>query len=293
LLSRCRVFDLEPLAEPDVAQLVRRAAADRERGLAPLPFGVDDEVFAWLARVAEGDARRALHAFEVLARDLSSDDPVPERLTRDLVEARLDRRLLEYDRDGAAHYGLASAFIKSLRGSDPDAAVYYMVRMLEGGEDPRFLLRRMVIFASEDVGNADPEALRVATSALSAYELVGLPEGVLPLTQAATYLALASKSNAVLTAYGRARKDVTEQGSLPVPRRLLNPTDAHSRRRGHGVGYRYPHDFGGVAPDEHYLPEAIEGRRYYVPAESGREIDLGRRLDELLRLRNVDESGSS
>lgn len=282
LLSRCRVFDLEPLEAHEVEAILRRAASDSTRGLGPLPFDIDDEAFEWLATVSEGDARRGLHALEILVRDLTTEAPAPPRLTRQLVEERLDRRLLDYDRAGAAHYGLASAFIKSLRGSDPDAATYYLVRMLESGEDPRFLLRRMVIFASEDVGNADPAALGLATAALHAYELMGLPEGVLPLTQAATYLALAPKSNAVLTAYGRARRDVSEHGSLPVPSRLLNASDAHSRRRGHGQGYRYPHDLGGVARGEHYLPEALQGRRYYLPSENGREPELAARLDALL-----------
>jgi putative ATPase len=291
LLSRCRVFDLEPLDRDDIEILLRRATTDAARGLAPLPFEVDDEAFAWLATVAEGDARRGLHALEVLVRDLTSEEPRPPRLTRALVEERLDRRLLDYDRAGAAHYGLASAFIKAMRGSDPDASTYYLVRMLESGEDPRFLLRRMVIFASEDVGNADPSALGVATAALQAYELVGLPEGVLPLTQAATYLALAPKSNAVLTAYGRARKDVSEQGSLPVPTRLLNAPDAHSRRRGHGQGYRYPHDLGGVAPGEHYLPDALRGRRYYLPSDRGREGELAARLDEVIAARTPTSDG--
>ncbi len=284
LLSRCRVFDLEPLERDDLVAVLRDALAEPRRGLSPLPFTVHADALEAVAQQADGDARRALQALEVVVRDALTESPVPAELSRTRVEKHLDRRLLDYDKQGEAHYGLASAFIKSMRGSDPDAATYYLVRMLESGEDPRFLIRRMVIFASEDVGNADPSALQVATSALAAFELVGMPEGVLPLTQAATYLALAPKSNAVLQAYGRARKDVRERGSLPVPPHLLNASNAHARARGHGREYRYPHDFGGIAPGARHLPEAIQDRTYYQPGEAGREADHRRRL---LHLRSL------
>jgi len=286
LLSRCRIFDLELLTKDEISGLLRRAISDPKRGLGPAPVELEDEAIEWLAETAEGDARRALHALEMVVRDACAESSGPARIGREDLEARLDRRVLEYDRAGAAHYGLASAFIKSLRGSDPDAATYYLVRMLESGEDPRFLIRRMVIFASEDIGNADPNALSITVSTLHAYELVGLPEGVLPLTQAATYLALAPKSNAVLTAYGRARKDVLDVGSLPVPSKLLNASDHHSRSRGHGQGYRYPHDFGGIAPGEHYLPDRLRGRRYYTPSSNGAEAGLRERLDAQLEARD-------
>ncbi|NJK90227.1 MAG: hypothetical protein HC923_13120 [Myxococcales bacterium] len=195
-------------------------------------------------------------------------------LDGELVERSLGKKILDYDRDGEAHYGLASAFIKSMRGSDPDAAVYYMTRMLEAGEDPRFVLRRLIIFASEDIGLADPSALQTATAALRAYEVVGLPEGVLPITQATLHLALAPKSNSVLTTYGRARKEVLASGSLPVPKNLLNASTSFDERRGHGAGYRYPHDLGVFAANETYLPEQIAGTTFYVGIEAGEEKEL-------------------
>jgi putative ATPase len=203
----------------------------------------------------------------------------PSVVTRAVAEEALAHKTLLYDKTGDEHYGVVSAFIKSMRGSDPDAAVYYLVRMLESGEDPRFVLRRMVIFASEDVGNADPQALTVAVSALQSYELIGMPEGVLPLTQAVTYLASAPKSNTALTTYGAARKDVREHGPLPVPKHILNAATGLMKRMGHGKGYRYPHDLGGIAAGETYLPEALVGRRYYEPKQIGEEAVIKRRLD--------------
>ena len=183
-----------------------------------------------------------------------------------------------YDKAGDEHYGVVSVFIKSMRGSDPDAAVYWMTRMIEAGEDPRFVLRRIVIFAAEDVGNADPQALGVAVAALQAVELVGLPEGVLPMTQAVTYLALAPKSNTDLTAYAAARKLVTEHGVLSVPARYRPGSTALDRAMGHGQGYKYPHDFAGHYVPEDYLPDELVGERIYRPSDSGFEAELSRRL---------------
>jgi putative ATPase len=193
-----------------------------------------------------------------------------------VAEAAQGRNLL-YDKAGDEHYGVVSVFIKSMRGSDPDAAVYWMTRMIEAGEDPRFVLRRMVIFAAEDVGNADPQALGVAVAALHAVELVGLPEGVLPMTQAVTYLALAPKSNTALTAYAAARKLVNERGALPVPARYRPGATALDRSMGHGKGYKYPHDFAGHYVPEDYLPDEIVGERIYQPTGSGFEAELSAR----------------
>jgi putative ATPase len=272
LLSRARVFVLEAIAPATIVALLRRALEDT-RGLGGR-VAADDDALALLARTTQGDARRALSALELAADQAiirrAGADPRPTIRAAD-IEAALQHRPLLYDKAGAEHYGVVSAFIKSMRGSDPDAAVYYLVRMLEAGEDPRFVLRRLVIFASEDVGNADPQALVLATAALQAYELVGLPEGVLPLTQAVTYLATAPKSNAALTAYAAARKDVRAHGALPVPPRLLNPTSGLGAMLGHGRGYKYPHDLGGIAPGEAYLPSALLGRRYYGPREGSAE----------------------
>jgi putative ATPase len=274
LLSRCRVVTLRALTEEEIGELVDRALAS--------PHGLGGDVAlaadarAALSRYAWGDARRALNALEVAAAAVRlagrREIEVPD------VEEALQHKALLYDKGGEEHYDVVSAFIKSLRGSDADAAAYYMVRMLEAGEDPRFVLRRMVIFAAEDVGNADPRALSVAVDALQAVELVGLPEGVLPMTQAAVYLALAPKSNAALKAYAAARRLVKERGHLPVPLRLRNAPTRLMEGLGYGSGYRYPHDFEGHYVPEDYLPDAIRGERIVELSGSGLERELGERL---------------
>lgn len=271
LLSRCRVVRLEPLPDEAIETLVRRAV-DRES----LP-AVEPEAMAALMARAGGDARRALNAVEVAA-ELAAGQPA---ITADHVAEALQQKTLLYDRAGEEHYNVVSAFIKSMRGSDPDAAVYWMARMLEAGEDPRFVLRRMVIFASEDVGNADPQALTVATSALSAFELIGLPEGVLPLTQAVVYLACAPKSNTALTTYAAARKLVRERGALPVPAKLRNAVTKMMKEMGYGRDYKYPHEFDGHYVAETYLPDELEGVKLYEPSDSGYERDLSERLRKL------------
>lgn len=274
LLSRCRVLRLEPLSEGDLRVLVDRALGDSERGLgrAGLTFA-GDAVDACIA-VAAGDARRLFGILEAAAAIAGQGGHV----TRAVIDEAAQQRTLLYDRAGDEHYGVVSAFIKSLRGSDPDAAVYWMARMLEAGEDPRFVIRRLVIFASEDIGNADPQALSVATSALAAFELVGLPEGVLPLTQAAIYLACAPKSNSVLTTYAAARRAVSDGGALPVPDKLRNAPTALAKKLGHGRGYKYPHNFEGHYVAETYLPDKLAGARFYRPSSSGDEVEMGRRL---------------
>jgi putative ATPase len=292
LLSRCRVVRLEALSDPELAELAQRAVGDRERGLGALHVTIDAEVTAQLVAAAAGDARRLYSVLEVaaeLARRAApaapgapaapaADDAPPAAITAEHVAEAAQGRNLLYDKAGDEHYGVVSVFIKSMRGSDPDAAVYWMTRMIEAGEDPRFVLRRMVIFAAEDVGNADPQALGVAVAALQAVELVGLPEGVLPMTQAVTYLALAPKSNTALTAYAAARKLVTEHGALPVPARYRPGSTALDRAMGHGQGYKYPHDFAGHYVPEDYLPDELVGERIYRPGDSGFEAELARRL---------------
>jgi putative ATPase len=205
-----------------------------------------------------------------------------ETVERNDAEEALQQKTLLYDKAGEEHYNVVSAFIKSMRGSDPDAAVYWLTRMLEAGEEPRFLLRRMVIFAAEDVGNADPQALQVAVAALQAVELIGLPEGVLPMTQAAIYLALAPKSNTALTAFGAARRLVREHGPLPVPLKLRNAPTKLMESMGYGGGYRYPHEFEGHYVAEKYLPEAIAHEPIVKLSESGLEQALGERWRALL-----------
>ncbi|MGO9066365.1 MAG: replication-associated recombination protein A [Myxococcaceae bacterium] len=276
LLSRTRVVTLRPLEEEELVALLKRALAS-PRGLAG-KVEADEAALGAIARAAGGDARRALTTLEVAAVGGA-------RVDEARVAEALQRRTLLYDRAGDEHYNVVSAFIKSLRGSDPDAALYWMARMLEAGEEPRFVVRRMVIFASEDIGNADPQALQVAVAALQAFELVGLPEGTLPLTQAATYLALAPNSNAVIAAYGRAREAVLESGSLPVPLHLRNAPTPLMKSMGYGGGYQYPHDFEGHVVAEEYLPEALRGARFYRPGLEGREKELSERLKALQTVR--------
>ncbi len=275
LLSRCRVVRLEALPDVELARLVDRAMHDRERGLGALDVTIDAEVTAQIVAAAAGDARRLYSVLEIAA-SLAGAGPIT---AAHVAEAAQGKTLL-YDKGGEEHYNVVSAFIKSMRGSDPDAALYWMARMLEAGEDPRFVLRRMVIFAAEDVGNADPQALVVATAALQAVELVGLPEGVLPMTQAVTYLALAPKSNRALTAYAAARKLVKERGALPVPARLLPSSGAAPER---GKDYKYPHEFAGHYVPEDYLPDALVGETIYEPSDSGFEKELGARRAELAK----------
>ncbi|RMH42263.1 MAG: replication-associated recombination protein A [Deltaproteobacteria bacterium] len=251
LLSRARVLRLEPLSDADIAVLVRRACARELRGVT-----IEDAALAALVRRAEGDARRALNALEVAAAIADGGE-----VTVAAIEEALQAPTLRYDRRGEEHYNVVSAFIKSVRGSDPDAAVYWMARMLEAGEDPRFVARRLVILASEDIGNADPQALVVAEAAHRAFEFVGMPEGVLPLTQAALYLARAPKSNEVLTAYARARRWVRDYGALPVPMKLRNAPTALMKQMGYGRGYKYPHEFdGNYVEGETYLPDELVDR---------------------------------
>jgi putative ATPase len=279
LLSRCRVVRLEALTEEQLGELVTRALADRERGLGAHPLAIDAAVTAQVVSAAAGDARRLYSVLEVAA-DLAVRAGAAAITAAHVAEAAQGKSLL-YDKAGDEHYGVVSAFIKSMRGSDPDAAVYWMTRMLEAGEDPRFVLRRMVIFAAEDVGNADPQALGVAVAALHACELVGLPEGVLPLTQAVVYLSLAPKSNRALTTYAAARKLVRDRGALPVPAKLRPASNASGRALGHGEGYRYPHDFEGQYVVEDYLPDELRGETIYTPSDSGYERQMAERLAAL------------
>jgi putative ATPase len=278
LLSRCRVVTLRALTEEEVGALLDRAVAAPE-GLGGTP-ALAPEAREALSRYAYGDARRALNALEVAAAAVR----LAGRAVIDRADAEeaLQQKTLLYDQAGEEHYNVVSAFIKSLRGSDPDAAVYYLTRMLEAGEEPRFVLRRMVIFASEDVGNADPQALQVAVAALQAVELVGLPEGVLPMTQAAIYLALAPKSNTALTAYAAARRLVQEHGPQPVPMKLRNAPTRLMESMGYGGGYRYPHDFEGHYVAERYLPDALRDEKIVRLSESGLEKALGERWREAL-----------
>lgn len=277
LLSRCRVVRLESLSEEALIGLLRRVLEDRERGLGAREITIGEDCEQTLIDRTGGDARRLLGALEIIAGLLEARDS--QQIDQAVIDEAVQQKSLSYDKAGDEHYGVVSAFIKSMRGSDPDAACYWMTRMLEAGEDPKFIFRRMVIFASEDIGNADPQALSVATSALAAFQFMGLPEGVLPLTQAVTYLACAPKSNSALTAYGAARKVVREHGSLPVPEKLRNAVTQLQKDMGYAKDYRYPHNFSGNYIAESYLPEKLVGTRLYQPSESGYEKEIRERLD--------------
>ena len=295
LLSRSRVYVLRPLTEEDVRTIVRRALADTERGLGgrvTLSREAEDSLVA----VSNGDARVALNALE-LASDATGGDR--EIALADIREA-LQRRSLLYDRAGDQHYDTISAFIKSVRGSDPDAALYWLMRMIDAGEDPMFIARRIVILAGEDVGLADPQALVIATAAQQATHLIGFPEGYYPLAEATVYLALAPKSDSLKRGLGELQHDLDETRADPVPLHLRNAPTPLMKSLGHGKDYKYAHDFEGhVAPDETYLPETLKDRRYYVPTELGAEAALKRRLDALRRsatatgqAQKADRSGS-
>jgi len=275
LVSRSRVFQFEPLSVDDIKTLLRRALADVERGLGAYQVHVHDDALEFLAEVSDGDARRALSALEV---GVLSSSQSPIEFTRQLAEESVQRKAVQYDRDGDAHYDSISALIKSIRGSDPDAALYWLARMLEGGEDVRFLCRRLVILASEDVGNADPGALPLAVATAEACELVGLPECQLTLAQAVTYLACAPKSNAATVAIGEARRDVREGRLLPVPIHLRDSHYPGAKRLGHGEGYQYAHEYPEGIAAQDYL--GVE-REYYRPTDRGFEQELARRLEAI------------
>ncbi len=272
LVSRSRVFQFEPLSPDDIRAVVRRALADRQRGLGQYDVRMHDDALDFLAEVSDGDARRALGALEV---GVLSTSQQPVEFTRALAEESVQRKAVEYDRTGDAHYDAISALIKSMRGSDPDAAIYWLARMLEAGEDVRFLARRIVIFASEDVGNADPHALPLAVATMQACEFVGLPECQLNLAQAVTYLACALKSNASTVALGEAQADVREGRLLPVPVILRDSHYAGAKRLGHGQGYQYAHNSPDAIAAQDYL--GVE-REYYRPVDRGQERELGQRL---------------
>ncbi len=273
LLSRSQIFTFEPLSREHIKSLINQALADKERGLGAVPVEMTPEALDFLAEACDGDARKALAALEV---GVLSTAERPVRFTRQVAEESIQRKALDYDATGDAHYDVTSAFIKSMRGSDPDAAVYWLARMLEAGEDPRFIARRVVILASEDVGNADPQALVVAAAALQSVEFIGMPECQIPLAQAVTYLACAPKSNAAFMAVVKAREDVRAGRTLAVPKHLRDDHYRGAERFGHGVDYKYAHDHEGGWVDQQYLPEA---RRYYEPTDRGFEAELRKRLE--------------
>ena len=290
LLSRARVLVLKQLEDGDIVKLVSRAMADRERGLGAMGLEIDDDARSEIVRFGAGDARRALGTLEVAA-ELAKTAGHRAITSGDVSEAAQHKALL-YDRSGEEHYNVVSAFIKSMRGSDPDAALYWMTRMVEAGEDVLFIARRMVIFAAEDIGNADPRALQIALSVKEAVDFVGLPEGIIPLAQGVTYLAGAPKSDASYRAVIAAREDARKLGALPVPLHLRNAPTPLMRKLGYGEDYLYPHDFGGAVVDQNYLPEQIEGRTYYAPSDRGYEARIREYLGRVRAMRTAARSAT-
>jgi putative ATPase len=279
ILSRCQVFRLDALEPDAMVRVLERALADEERGLGREKLTAPHEVLLQIARLSRGDARRALGLLESAAELAPANDG---KIDLALVERCRREQPLLYDKAGEEHYNVVSALIKSMRGSDPDAAIYWLMRMLDAGDDPLFVLRRLMIFASEDVGNADPRALEVAVNADHAFRHMGMPEGLYPIAHACLYLASCPKSNSVGRAFKAARAAIAEHGALPVPAKLRNPVAALMKREGYGEGYQYPHDQeGAFVPGETYLPDALVGERYYEPSDQGLERSIAERLERL------------
>jgi putative ATPase len=276
LVSRSRVFQLKALSDTELETLLRRALVDKERGLGRIPAQIDDDALAHLVHVAGGDARNALNALELAVVTTPADKAGQVHVDLAVAQDSIQRRALLYDRDGDAHYDTISAFIKSLRGGDPDAALYWMARMIYSGEDPRFIVRRMIILASEDIGVADPQALVVATAAAQALEWVGLPEAQYALAEAALYLATAPKSNSC-GAYFEVLSEVEREGITDVPNHLKD-TSRDGTALGHGDGYRYPHEYPEHWVAQQYLPERLQGKHWYEPGELGYEKIIQERL---------------
>ena len=283
LLSRSRIFELKPLEKQDIRELVIRAVYDTEKGMGTYGADITDEAADFLADVANGDARAALNAVElgILTTDKSEDGKI--HITIDVAAECIQKRVVRYDHDGDNHYDTISAFIKSMRGSDPDAAVYYLARMLYAGEDVKFIARRIMICASEDVGNADPNALVVAVSAAQAVERIGMPESQIILSQAAAYVATAPKSNAAYVGIQNAMKAVANMRTMPVPAHLQDKHYKGAEKLGHGLGYKYAHDYPNHYVTQQYLPDGMEGMRFYEPSENGYEKKIREHMDFIKR----------
>ncbi|OGY23378.1 MAG: AAA family ATPase [Candidatus Woykebacteria bacterium RBG_13_40_15] len=280
LLSRCKVLVLNRLEMEDITNIVKTSLKDKINGLGKYNVHIDKNALTLLLEASNGDARIILNALEI-ATNLTRSRNGKRTLSEEKIREALGSKKLSYDKTGEEHYNTISAFIKSMRGSDPDAAIYWLARLLEAGEDPEFIVRRMVILASEDVGNADPKALQIAVSAAQALQFVGLPEAALNLAQAVTYLATTPKSNASYVALNRARKDVRATLNEPVPLHLRNPVTDLMKRTGYGRGYKYVHDFPGGSTKQQFLPDKLAGHRYYEPKEIGYEKYIKEHLEKL------------
>jgi putative ATPase len=276
LVSRSRIFELKPLSESELNIIIESALTDSERGYGQRAVCLEDEARQHLINLSGGDARNLLNALELAVESTSPNETGTIHITLDVAEESIQKRALQYDKDGDAHYDTISAFIKSVRGSDPDAALYWLAKMLTAGEDPRFILRRLIILAGEDIGLADPHALQVASAAAYAFEYIGLPEGVYPIAEATLYLATAPKSNTVGAVY-TAMKAIQEQGTGPVPTHLMD-ANRDAKGLGHGQGYRYPHEFSDHFIPQQYLPTNMLGTHFYEPSDQGYEAQITERL---------------
>jgi putative ATPase len=279
LLSRTKVYTLNPLTEDELKVILNRALEDEEKGLRNLKVELEKDALDYIAQMANGDARIALSTVEFAALTTPPDKNGRREITLKIAQETMQKKALVYDKGGEEHYNIISAFHKSLRGSDPDAALYWLGRMLSGGEDPLYIARRMVRFASEDIGNADPLALQITIAAKEAYHFVGSPEGELALAQAAVYLATAPKSNAVYKAFNLVQEEIQKTQALPVPLHIRNAPTRLMKDLGYGKNYRYPHDYPDHFVDETYLPENLKNRRYYCPTDFGFEKEIKKRLE--------------
>lgn len=279
LLSRSRVYVLNPLSEQQLKKVIKRALEDKEKGLGNYRVKLDPSVMDYIVEMANGDARVGLNILELSFMSAQKENEA--HITSSVVTKVMQKRVLRYDKTGEEHYNLISALHKSMRDSDPDASVYWLARMLEAGEDPLYIARRMVRFASEDIGNAEPQALHIAVAAMQATQFVGMPEANLALCQAATYLACAPKSNAVYRAYQKAKHDIEKTGNLPVPFNIRNAPTSLMKELGYGKGYKYAHNFPEGYVKQKHLPSPLEGKTYYHPTERGYEKKIKKRLDEI------------
>ncbi len=279
LVSRSRIFMLKQLSENDLGMLFDHALIDKERGYGKRAIQVEPQAKAHLLRMANGDARSLLNALELAVESTNPDPAGTIHVDLQTAQDSIQQRAIHYDKNMDEHYDTISAFIKSVRGSDPDAALYWLAKMITAGEDPRFILRRLLILAGEDIGLADPQALLVASAAASTYEYIGMPEGIFPIVEATLYLATAPKSNSAL-GYFEAAKLIEQQGAQPVPIHLMD-ANRDAKGFGHGKGYQYPHDFPGHYVEQQYLPDAVQGTHFYQPSDEGREAEINKRLENL------------
>ena len=279
LLSRTKVYTLNPLKEDELKIIIKRAIKDKERGLGNLGVELEDKALDYIAQMANGDARIVLSTLEFAVLTTPPDEKGIRKISLKIAEEAMQKKALVYDKGGEEHYNIISALHKSLRGSDPDAALYWLGRMLAGGEDPLYIARRMVRFASEDIGNADPQALQMAIAAKEAYHFLGSPEGELALAQVAVYLATAPKSNAVYKAFNLVQEDIQRTQTLPAPMHIRNAPTGLMKDLGYGKDYKYPHDFPDHFVDETYLPENLKNRKYYQPTDFGFEKEIKKRLE--------------